>query len=123
MPQISPSGILHPVWHPGFPDHQAVGKGRAATTEEQTWAINEFANTYPDSFPDIGYSYPPTPSGAPAPLLGYKDIVTSISALAGHPDNDGDTLEFMEYLYKDGGKEAYRNLCLLSARSRPNPPT
>ena len=59
----------------------------------------------------------------PTPLFGYKDIVTSISALAGHPENDGDTWEFMEYLYKDGGKEAYREFVSTGARSRPNAPT
>lgn len=105
----------HQVWHPSLPDHEAVGKGRAAMTEEQTWAINEFANTFPDIYPDIGYSHPPTPTGGPDPLFGYKDIVTSISALAGRPENHGETWQFMEYLYKDGGKEAYRDLCLLSA--------
>jgi len=105
----------HEVWHPSLPDHEAVGKGRAAMTEEQTWAINEFAYTYPDIYPDIGYSHPPTPTGAPDPLFGYKDIVTSISALTGRPQNNAETWQFMEYLYKDGGKEAYRDLCLLSA--------
>ena len=105
----------HQVWHPSLPDHEAVGKGRAAMTEERTWAINEFANTYPDIYPDIGYSHPPTPTGGPDPLFGYKDIVPSISALAGRPENNGETWQFMEYLYKDGGKEAYRALCLLSA--------
>ena len=95
--------------------HEAVGKGRAAMTEVQTWAINEFAYTYPDIYPDIGYSHPPTPTGGPDPLFGYKDIVTSISALTGRPEHNGETWQFMEYLYKDGGKEAYRDLCLLSA--------
>ena len=105
----------HEVWHPSLPDHEAVGKGRAAMTEERTWAINEFADTYPDIHPDIGYSHPPTPNGGPDPLFGYKDTVTSISALTGRPENNGETWQFMEYLYKDGGKDAYRALCLLSA--------
>ena len=105
----------HQVWHPSLPDHEAVGKGRAAMTEEQTWAINEFSDTYPDMYPNIGYSHPPTPTGGPDPLFGYKTIVPSISALTGRPENESETWQFMEYLYKDGGKEAYRALCLLSA--------
>jgi len=104
----------HEVWHPSLPSQEAVGKGRAAMTEEQTWAIREFSNTYPDMYPNIGYSHPPTPNGAPDPLFGYKNIVTSISALTGRPENEAETWQFMEYLYKDGGKEAYRALCLLS---------
>ncbi len=105
----------HEVWHPSLPDHEAVGKGRAAMTEEQTWAINEFSKTYPDMYPNIGYSHPPTPTGGPDPLLGFKNIVPSISALSGRPENEGETWQFMEYLYNDGGKEAYWGLCLLSA--------
>lgn len=105
----------HQVWHPSLPDHEAVGKGRAAMTEEQSWAINEFSDTYPDMYPNIGYSQPPTPTGGPEPLFGYKTIVPSISALTGRPENESETWQFMEYLYKDGGKEAYRALCLLSA--------
>ena len=105
----------HKVWHPSLPDHEAVGKGRAAMTEEQTWAIKEFSDTYPDIYPDIGYSHPPTPTGGPDPLFGYKNIVPSISALTGRPESEGATWQFMEYLYKDGGKDAYRALCLLSA--------
>ncbi len=105
----------HQVWHPSLPDHEAVGKGRAAMTEEQSWAINEFSDTYPDMYPNIGYSRPPTPTGGPEPLFGYKTIVPSISALTGRPENESETWLFMEYLYKDGGKEAYRALCLLSA--------
>ncbi len=104
----------HEVWHPSLPAQEAVGKGRAAMTEEQTWAIREFSNTYPDMYPNIGYSHPPTPTGAPDALFGYKNIVTSISALTGRPENEAETWQFMEYLYKDGGKEAYRALCLLS---------
>ena len=105
----------HEVWHPRFPDYEAVGKGRAAMTEEQSWATKEFSDTYPDIYPDIGYSHPPTPTGGPDPLFGYKNIVPSISALTGRPENEGETWQFMEYLYKDGGKEAYWALCLLSA--------
>ena len=64
-----------------------MGTGLAAMTEEQTWIIGEFENTYPDIAPDIVYTAPPTPTGKPEPLYGYKDTVTSISALAGHPEH------------------------------------
>ena len=75
--------------------------------------IGEYINTYPDMYPNIGYSHPPTPTGEADPLYGYKDTVTSISAVTGHSENDGDTWEFMEFLYKDGGKDAYWALCEL----------
>ena len=85
--------------------------GLTAMIEEQTWVIGEFVNTYADMYPNIGYAAPPTPTGEPDPLYGYKDTVTSIAAVTGHPESYAPTWEFMEYLYKDGGKESYWALC------------
>ena len=110
---ISDMALVHEVWDPGFPNFDSIGNGLAAMTEEQTWVIGEYINTYPDMYPNIGYSHPPTPTGEADPLYGYKDTVTSISAVTGHSENDGDTWEFMEFLYKDGGKDAYWALCEL----------
>lgn len=109
---ITDLALVHECWDPAFPGNvEAMGTGLAAMTEEQTWVIGEFTGTYPDIYPDIGYAANPTPTGEPEPLYGYKDTVTSISALAGHPENYPATFDFLEYLYKDGGKEAYWALC------------
>jgi ABC-type glycerol-3-phosphate transport system substrate-binding protein len=104
--------LVHKCWDPAFPGNaEAVGTGLAAMTEEQTWMIGEFAGTYPDMNPNIGYAANPTPTGEPDPLYGYKDTVTSLAALAGHPENYRATFDFLEFLYKDGGKEAFWALC------------
>jgi multiple sugar transport system substrate-binding protein len=111
---IADLALVHECWDPAFPGNvEAMGTGLAAMTEEQTWVIGEFTGTYPDIYPDIGFAANPTPTGEPEPVYGYKDTVTSISALAGHPENYSATFDFLEFLYKDGGKEAYLALCEL----------
>lgn len=105
---------VHNVWDPTFPGHlESVGAGLAAMTEDQAWVIGEFANTFSDTYPELGFAPNPTPSGSPEPYLGYKSTVLSVSALTGHPDEAGDTFRFLEYLYKDTGKEAFWGLAEL----------
>ena len=111
---IADLALVHECWDPAFPwNGESIGTGLAAMTEEQTWMIGEFENTYADIYPNIAFAANPTPTGEADPLYGYKDTVTSISALAGHPENYPATFDFLEFLYKDGGKEAYLALCQL----------
>ncbi|MEZ4869698.1 MAG: extracellular solute-binding protein [Caldilineaceae bacterium] len=105
---------VHNVWDPTFPGHlESVGTGLAAMTEDQAWVIGEFAGTYADIFPELGFAPNPTPTGKPDPYYGYKSTVLCISALEGHPDEAGATFRFLEYLYKDAGKEAFWGLAEL----------
>jgi ABC-type glycerol-3-phosphate transport system substrate-binding protein len=84
-----------------------VGTGLAAMTEEQAWIIGELASTYADIFPDLGFAPNPTPTSDPPPYLGYKSTVLSVSALSGHDDEAGASFRFLEYLYKDAGKDFF----------------
>lgn len=105
---------VHEVWDPTFPGNlESVGAGLAAMTEDQAWVIGEFAGTYADIYPDLGFAPNPTPSGNADPYYGYKSTVLSVSALTGHNDQAPETFRFLEYLYKDTGKEAYWGLAEL----------
>ncbi|MEM7134253.1 MAG: substrate-binding domain-containing protein [Chloroflexota bacterium] len=106
--------LVHNAWDPTFPGNlESVGSGLAAMTEDQAWVIGEFAGTFADIYPDLGFAPNPTPSGNADPYLGYKSTVLSVSALTGHEDQAGETFRFLEYLYKDSGKEAYWGLAEL----------
>jgi ABC-type glycerol-3-phosphate transport system substrate-binding protein len=106
--------LVHEVWDPTFPSNEeAVGTGLAAMTEEQSWIIGEFAGTYADIFPDLGFAPNPTPTSDAPPFLGYKSTVLSVSALTGHTDEAGASFRYLEYLYKDAGKDAFWGLAEL----------
>ncbi|MBV7339625.1 substrate-binding domain-containing protein [Chloroflexi bacterium TSY] len=111
---LSDLANVHNVWDPTFPGNlESVGSGLAAMTEDQAWVIGEFAGSYADIYPELGFAPNPTPSGKPDPYYGYKSTVLSVSALDGHPDQAGETFRCLEYLYKDAGKDAYWGLAEL----------
>jgi ABC-type glycerol-3-phosphate transport system substrate-binding protein len=100
--------LVHEVWDPTFPNNEeSVGAGLAAMTEEQSWIIGEYAATYADIFPDLGFAPNPTPTSDAPPYLGYRSTVLSVSALTGHTDEAGASFRFLEYLYKDAGKDFF----------------
>jgi len=106
--------LVHEVWDPTFPGNaESVGTGIAAMTEEQSWIIGEYAGTYADIFPNLGFAPNPTPTGDVPPYTGYKSTVLSVSALSGHPDEDGASFRYLEYLYKTAGKDAFWELANL----------
>jgi ABC-type glycerol-3-phosphate transport system substrate-binding protein len=100
--------LVHEVWDPTFPgNEESVGTGLAAMTEEQAWIIGSFAGTYADIYPNLGFAPNPTPTSDPPPYNGYKSTVLSVSALSGHNDEAGASFRFLEYLYKDAGKDTF----------------
>jgi multiple sugar transport system substrate-binding protein len=106
--------LVHGVWDPTFPDNvESVGTGLAAMTQDQAWIIGEYANTYADIYPDLGFAANPTPTGEPDPLYGYKSTVLSVSALAGREPEYPATFRFLEHLYKNVGQDIYLQLSQL----------
>jgi multiple sugar transport system substrate-binding protein len=106
--------LVHGVWDPAYPDNlESVGTGLAAMTEDQAWVIGEYANTYADIYPELGFATNPTPTGKPDPYYGYKSTVLSVSALRGREEEYPATFRFIEHLYKDAGQDIYRQLAEL----------
>lgn len=100
--------LKHEVWDNEFPwNGEAVGTGLACMTEEQSWIVGEFRSTYPDIFADLGFAPPPTPTGQPDPVYGYKSTVLSVSAFKGDESAYDAVYDFLKYLYVDAGTEAY----------------
>lgn len=67
---LSDLANVHNVWDPTFPGNlESVGSGLAAMTEDQAWVIGEFAGSYADIYPELGFAPNPTPSGKPDPIL------------------------------------------------------
>jgi multiple sugar transport system substrate-binding protein len=92
---------------------EALGTGLCAMGSELTWMIGEFQGTFADMWPNLGIGMPPTPTGEADPWYGWKNSVLSIAALAGQPDEYPATFRFLEYLYKDGGRQAYKEVVML----------
>ena len=106
--------LKHGIWDPDFPwNGEAVGTRLACMTEEQAWIVGEFRASFPDVFSDLGFAPPPTPTGNPEPLHGYKSTVLSVSAFKGDTTTYDAVYDFLKYLYVDAGKEAYWNLAEL----------
>ncbi len=100
--------LKHEVWDNEFPwNGEALGTGLACMTEEQSWIVGELQSTFADIFPELGFGPPPTPSGQPDPLYGYKSTVLSVSAFKGDEEAYDAVYDFLKYLYVDAGAEAY----------------
>lgn len=100
--------LTHEVWDNEFPwNGEALGTGLGCMTEEQSWIVGELRSTYPDVYPDLGFAPPPTPTGRPDPVYGYKSTVLSVSAFKGHAEAYDAVYDFLKYLYVDAGAEAY----------------
>lgn len=91
----------------------AIGTGLCAMANAQTWWMGEFQGSYADVWPDIGVAAPPTPTGEADPLYGWKNSVLSLAALKGRPPEYAATLSFLEFFYKEGGRDAHRELAKL----------
>lgn len=109
--QIADMALKHGAWDPDFPwNGESLGTGLGVMTEEQAWIVGELRSTFSDIFPDLGFAPPPTPTGEPAPLHGYKSTVLSVSAFKGDPETYDAVYDFLKYLYVDAGAEAYWEL-------------
>ncbi len=103
--------LKHEVWDNEFPwNGESVGTGLACMTEEQAWIVGELRSTFSDIFPELGFAPPPTPTGQPDPLYGYKSTVLSVSAFKGDTEAYDAVYDFLKYLYVDAGAEAYWSL-------------
>lgn len=99
---LSDLAFVHKVWDPAFPNNiEAVGTGKAAMIQDESWVLGDLSSTYADVYKDLGFAAPPTPTGKAEPYYGHKSMVLDISALKGRPAEYDPTFQFLEYLYKE----------------------
>jgi ABC-type glycerol-3-phosphate transport system substrate-binding protein len=71
-------------------------------TISEAWGYGEWKNSFPDTFKDLGFAPPPTPSGKPEPYYGRQNAVLSLSVLKGRPTEETNAaFKFISYLINE----------------------
>jgi multiple sugar transport system substrate-binding protein len=93
----------HEVWDPSFPYFtEAVGNQLAATSIGEAWAHGVYKNDFPDTFEELGFSAPPTPTGEADPYYGRQNAVLGLAVIKNRPDAETEAAHrFMEYFYHE----------------------
>jgi multiple sugar transport system substrate-binding protein len=88
------------IWDPNFPYvSDAIGNGQAAMSIGEAWVRGTYKNDFPETFKDLGFGAPPTPTGEAQPYYGRKNAVLSLALIKNRPQPESDAgLKFLEYL-------------------------
>jgi ABC-type glycerol-3-phosphate transport system substrate-binding protein len=91
------------AFDPAFPYFtDAIGNKQAAMSINEAWGHGEWKSNFPDTFKELGFAAPPTPTGQAEPLYGRQNSVLSLSALKGRPaDETNAGMRFISYLIND----------------------
>ena len=91
------------AFDPTFPYFtDAIGNQQAAMTLSESWGYGTWKTTYPDTFKNLGFAPPPTPTGKAEPLYGRQNSVLSLSALKNRPTDEIQAgMNFISYLIND----------------------
>jgi ABC-type glycerol-3-phosphate transport system substrate-binding protein len=97
------------AFDPNFPYFtDAIGNQQAAMTISEAWGHGEWKSSFPDTFKNLGFAPPPTPSGNAEPLYGRQNSVLSLSALKNRPaDESAAGMKFIAYLVNDRKDSQY----------------
>ncbi|CAN5665662.1 extracellular solute-binding protein [soil metagenome] len=77
----------------------AIGNQQAAMSIGEAWVHGTYKSDFPDTFKDLGFAAPPTPSGDANPYYGRKNAVLNLAAIKNRPDAESKAgLKFLEYL-------------------------
>ena len=90
----------HQVWDPDFPYvSDAIGNRQAAMSIGEAWVHGVYKSDFPDTFVELGFAPPPTPTGGAAPYYGRKNAVLGLALIQNRPQAESDAgLKFLEYL-------------------------
>lgn len=91
------------VWDPQFPYFSdAIGNKQAATAQGESWTYGTWRSDFPDTFKNLAYAAPPTPTGEPAPYYGRKNSVLNLAMMTNRPQDETEAgLKFLAYLIKE----------------------
>ncbi|MEN6478334.1 MAG: extracellular solute-binding protein [Anaerolineales bacterium] len=64
---------------------EAIGTSKAAMGLMTSWIVGTFDTTYPDVAAVLGWAPPPTPTGKPEPVWGYKTNVLALTMFQNRP--------------------------------------
>jgi ABC-type glycerol-3-phosphate transport system substrate-binding protein len=89
------------IWDPDFPYFtEAIGNRLAAMSIGEAWAHGVYRTDFPDTYEELGFAAPPTPTGEPEPYYGRQNAVLGLSAIRNRPDEETVAAQrFLEYLY------------------------
>lgn len=88
------------VWDPDFPYvSDAIGNRQAAMSIGEAWVHGVYKTDFPDTYKELRFAAPPTPTGAADPYYGRKNAVLSLALIKNRPQTESDAgLKFLEYL-------------------------
>jgi multiple sugar transport system substrate-binding protein len=91
------------VWDPDFPYFtDAIGNRQAAMMIGEAWSHGVFKNDFPETFAELGFAAPPTPSGTADPYYGRCNVVLGLAMMKDRPQEETSAgLRFMQYLYNE----------------------
>lgn len=93
----------HKIWDPNFPYYSdAIGNEQAAMSIGEAWVYGTWKSDFPDTFKNLGFAAPPTPSGDAKPYFGRKNAVLNLALVKNRPPAEMEAgLKFLEYLIKE----------------------
>jgi ABC-type glycerol-3-phosphate transport system substrate-binding protein len=88
------------AWDPNFLYvSDAIGNQQAATSIGEAWVHGVYQTDFPDTFAQLGFAAPPTPTGEANPYYGRKNAVLSLALIKNRPEAESAAgLKFLEYL-------------------------
>lgn len=103
------------AFDPNFPYFtDAIGNKQAAMTISEAWGHGEWKSGFPDTFKELGFAPPPTPTGQAEPLYGRQNSVLSLSALKNRPADESEAgIKYITYLI-NSRKDAQFELASIS---------
>ena len=71
-------------------------------TISEAWGYGEWKKSFPETFANLGFAAPPTPSGKAEPFFGRQNAVLSLSAMKGRPaEETTKAFQFINYLVSE----------------------
>jgi ABC-type glycerol-3-phosphate transport system substrate-binding protein len=94
---------VHQVWDPDFPYFtDAIGNRQAAMMIGEAWSHGVFKNDFPETYEELGFGAPPTPTGEADPYYGRQNMVLGLAMMKGRSENETNAgRRYMEYLYNE----------------------
>lgn len=85
---------------------EAIGTEKAAMGLMTSWIVGTFDTSYPEVSAVLGWAPPPTPTGKPEPVYGYKTNVIALTVFRNKPPEEKmAAFRYIEFLLKEADEE------------------